>query len=304
MESLAVEVAENSVFTTIDGIPEYRVGPKDVLKITFWEGRQRKDYRVVVQFDGTITLAYIQDFQINSFTSNQIRQKIVEEVKEYIREPNVTVEILEYNARKASILGEVRDIQRMDTGPGLYPLKGKIRIVEFLSAHGGATGKADLTRVQVVRANGQTIYLNIYAAMFEGETRQNIVLDDGDMAFIPSHAVSRQRFYVLGEVKSPGLFELKGKVNVLEALMRAGSYTDRAALSSIVVIRGDLTNPDVLLVNVNKIIRKGDHSENIELRDGDIVFVSRNFIGDINYVLTQILPSLNTLFLVGQLSGS
>lgn len=302
IESLAVEVVENNVFTTVNGIPDYRVGSRDILTITFWEGRSKKEYRCVVQSDGTIDLAYLPNLNVGGLTPNQIRLLITDKIKEYIRDPSVTVEILEYNARKASLLGEVRDVQRMDTGPGLYPLKGKIRIVEFLSAHGGATQNADLSKVQVVRANGQTIYLNLFAAMFEADVRQNIVLDDGDMVFIPSHEVSSQRFYILGEVHKPGIYELLGQVNVLTALMMAGSYTDRAELSSIVIIRGDITKPEVIFSNVSDIIKKGNHSENFEIFDGDIIYVSRNFIGDINYVMSQILPSLNTLFLIDRLS--
>jgi polysaccharide export outer membrane protein len=211
------------------------------------------------------------------------------------------VDVLEYNAKKASILGQERDLQRSNTGPGQYPLNGKTYIVDFISLHGGPTDKADLAQVKVVRANGRTFYLNLYNAMFEGDIKQNIILDDGDVVYIPLLEISARKFYVLGEVKNPGIYELKDEVNILEAIVKAGGFTDRASFSSVAVIRGDLTRPEVAIVNIEKLIRSGDQSENIEIRDKDIIYVSRHFIGDINYVLGQIVPSLNTLFLIERL---
>jgi polysaccharide export outer membrane protein len=301
LHSLEVEVLENNTFTTVSGFPEYKVGPNDLLKISIWEGRTLKEYTVRVQVDGTISFAYTTDMYIKDLTPTQIRRKIIESSKEFYKRPNVNVDVLEYNAKKASILGQERDLQRSNTGPGQYPLNGKTYIVDFISLHGGPTDKADLAQVKVVRANGRTFYLNLYNAMFEGDIKQNIILDDGDVVYIPLLEISARKFYVLGEVKNPGIYELKDEVNILEAIVKAGGFTDRASFSSVAVIRGDLTRPEVAIVNIEKLIRSGDQSENIEIRDKDIIYVSRHFIGDINYVLGQIVPSLNTLFLIERL---
>lgn len=299
--SVAVEAVENTVYTTISGYPEYKVGPGDVLRISIWEGRKIKVYEVAVQVDGTISFAYTQNMEIADLSPNQIRQKILEQSKEYFRQPNVNIDVISYNAWKASVLGEIRDLQRTDTGPGQYPLTGKTYVVDFISRHGGPTPKADLAQVKLVRAKGFTFYLNLYKAMFEGDVKENVILDHGDVIFLPSLEVSPRKFFVLGEVNSPGVYELKDEVNILEALVIAGSFNDRAAISSIAVIRGELTKPEVVLIDLEALIKKGDQSENIEIRDGDIIFVPRHFIGNVNYVMSQLLPSLNTLFLLDRI---
>ncbi len=299
--SMAVEAVENIVYTTISGFPEYKVGPGDVLRISLWEGRNIKEYLVTVQIDGTISFAYTQNVEVADLSTTQIRAKLIEESKEYYRRPNINIDVLEYNACKASVLGEIRDLQRTDTGPGQYPLMGKTYIVDFISRHGGPKPSADLAQVKLVRAKGHTFYLNLYKAMFEGDVKENVILDHGDVIFLPSLEVSPRKFYVLGEVNSPGVYELKDEVNILEALIIGGSFTDRAAISSIAIIRGELTKPEVVLVNLEALIKNGDQSENVEIRDGDIIFVPRHFIGNVNYVMGQLLPSLNTLFLIDRI---
>ena len=300
VDSIGVEATENNVFTTISGYPEYKVGPLDMLRIALWEGRNLKEWDVRVHLDGTMSFGYLTKMDVQDMTPTQIRTLLFEEFSAYYRNPNVEVEVIQYNARKASILGQVRDIQREDTGPGQYPLTGKTHVVDYISKHGGPTENADLAQVKVVRANGRTFYLNIYDAMFEGDVKQNIVLEDGDVVYIPLLSVSARKFYVLGEVSNPGIFELTDNVNVLEAVMMAGGFTDRATLSSVVIIRGDLTKPEVALVNLEKLIHEGDQSENVEVRDRDIVYISRHFIGDVNYVMSQVLPSISTLILFGR----
>lgn len=300
-DSFKVEPPENLVYATILGTPEYKVGPSDVIKITVWEGRTPKEYIVIVQVDGSISFAYNPNMVVLNLTPTQIKNEVMEALSEYFKEPHVNIDIIEYNARKASILGQERDLQRTDTGPGQYPLTGKTRIVDFISKHGGPTNSADLAQVKVVRSKGQTYFLNLYKAMFEGDVTQNLILDDGDVIFIPSLEVSARKFYILGEVANPGVYELKDEVNILEAIMIAGSFTDRASLSRVAIIRGDLTRPEVLFSNIEAIIHKGDQSENVEIQNGDIIYVSRHVIGDINFVLSQVLPALNTLFLYDRL---
>jgi len=297
VDSLRVEAAENNTYTTVSGFPEYKVGPLDVLRIVIWEGRNAKEYIVKVNVDGSISFAFISKMMVQNLTPTQIANLLIDEFSEYYRKPNVEVSVVEYNARKASILGQERDLQRADTGPGQYPLMGKTYVVDFISKHGGPTDRADLAQVKVVRANGRTFFLNIYDAMFEGDATQNIILDDGDIVYIPLLSISARKFYVLGEVRNPGIFDLTTEINILEAIMMAGGFTDRATLASVAIIRGDLTKPEVAIVNLEKLIHDGDQSENVEVRDKDIVYVSRHFIGDVNYVMSQILPSLSTLLL-------
>ena len=72
----------------------------------------------------------------------------------------------------------------------------------------------------------------------------------------------------------------------------AGGYTENAVLRSIKVIRGGLKKKNVISVNLAKLVKRGDMSQNIMIHEGDIVYVPRRFIASVNYLFRQILPTL------------
>ncbi len=90
-------------------------------------------------------------------------------------------------------------------------------------------------------------------------------------------------YYVLGEVNSPGAFQLSGRETVLDALLAAGGLTDRAAADKIILDRP--TAPDacrmVLQVCYRDIVQLGDTATNYQITAGDRVYVpSRGFWDD------------------------
>jgi polysaccharide export outer membrane protein len=76
---------------------------------------------------------------------------------------------------------------------------------------------------------------------------------------------------VLGEVKTPGRYELKGRPTVLDALALAGPFSDFAARSRIVIIRNEEGKSKQIPFNYNKAVSGGN--ENVFLRPGDVIVV-------------------------------
>jgi len=88
------------------------------------------------------------------------------------------------------------------------------------------------------------------------------------------------RVYALGEVVKPGLYEMDLDPHLLDAIGIAGGYTELAAKKTVFVIRnGQKDKP--LVCNLLNFIEKADLSQNIELYDGDVVYLSNN--GKINW---------------------
>lgn len=85
------------------------------------------------------------------------------------------------------------------------------------------------------------------------------------------------RIYVLGEVNKPGLYEIGRQHNVLDALGAAGGYTKYAAKKNVFLLRkGATRSEDMVKVNVLSMLTKGDMTQNYELNDGDVLFLSSN----------------------------
>ena len=87
-----------------------------------------------------------------------------------------------------------------------------------------------------------------------------------------------QRIIVLGEVRSPGEYQLTGEMTLLAALVRAGSTTPLAGHEALVV-RGKKSGAgdeasEILHVNLND-LQSGNLALNVVLQDGDTINVPK-----------------------------
>jgi len=305
-EAIAImsQVTENSVFTEKRGIPEYKIGPGDVLSITFWDRAKSVPYSTAVRPDGKISYSYMDDITVAGRTSHEVDEILTNALKKYIRNPRIDVVVKEYRSKTALLFGQINrldtSISGIGTGPGKYPLMGKTRILDLIVMAGGPiTGEefanADLRRVEVVR-KGKSYTVNLYEAMFKGDMSQNIVMDNGDIVTVPELPTYGERVYVFGEVKTQGIYKLKDAHDLLAAVSKAGGTTRVAVDSDIKIIRGYEENRGksiILAANLNEILKRGDMAQNISLQNGDVVYVPRTPIGDINEFIANTVPLLD-----------
>jgi protein involved in polysaccharide export with SLBB domain len=145
--------------------------------------------------------------------------------------------------------------------------------------------------------SGKTYTINLYDIMQRGDNTQNIIIDDGDIVEIDDLPDFQERIYVLGEVTRQGVYDLKNARDLLGAIALAGSITRLAVEENTLIVRGyePGKKPLVMMADVKAILRKGDISQNIPLKDGDLVYVPRMRIGDINEWIENTVPLLELL---------
>ena len=83
------------------------------------------------------------------------------------------------------------------------------------------------------------------------------------------------RVFVLGEVKKPGMYTLSRSHRLLDAVGAAGGFTQYAAKKNVFLIR-EGREDRVEKLNFNDFLRKGDQSQNVELREGDCLYFTSN----------------------------
>lgn len=98
--------------------------------------------------------------------------------------------------------------------------------------------------------------------------------------------------YVLGEVKKPGVYQFNGRTTLLETVAEAGGYERSAARASTMVVRAFPDEPQVMRIDMEKVIDDGAITLNIPLEKGDVVVVPKTFITNLNDFLSDISPSL------------
>jgi polysaccharide export outer membrane protein len=93
-------------------------------------------------------------------------------------------------------------------------------------------------------------------------------------------------FIATGEAGRPGKYELRGDTTVSEAVAIAGGFTHEARHSQVLLFRkvtDDVVEARVL--NVKKMLSKGQLTEDAHLRPGDLVFVPQNTVSKVRRYL-------------------
>jgi polysaccharide biosynthesis/export protein len=294
------EVQENEVFTTAPGYPEYKIGPADVLEITLWKGPAANRELLSVRPDGKISFGYVEDLYIKGMTPSRLDDLLTHRLQEYVKNPRIDVLVKEFNSKSVTIMGAI-GIHGTGSGAGKYELTGKSTVLEMLSKAGGPTRDANLRDVRIRRKNNQSFSVDLYKAITQGDRNQDIVLDDGDLIFIPTISKESNRVYVFGEVENPGVYTFSGSsMRLFDAVSQAGGITVFAHPESTKIVRGDITQPEVVSPNLKGLIEKGDQAQNITLANGDLVYVPRSFVGDVNLFVKRIRPILDLVFAPAQ----
>jgi polysaccharide export outer membrane protein len=249
---------------------EYRVGAKDVLKITVW-GHDDLSRQVVVSADGSFQFPLIGDVAVAGLTPGEIEARLRDLLgKDYLVNPQVSVSVQEYRAQRVFVLGEVER-------PGTYVLTGQTSLLDVLSQAGGP-GKSAGRQVVVVRfpssespvtpgaAGSITLRANL-KRLLDGVAGENIALQNGDTVYIPKLT----SFFVLGEVVRQGAYAMEKETTTLEAVTLAGGFTDRAAPSGTKILRkrpdGSQESLDVDLTD--------PRAQDVQLAEGDTLLVPR-----------------------------
>ena len=220
---------------------DYVVGPQDVLKvIVFDEPQLSGSFRV--DTDGTFTYPFLGAIQATGQTLRAIEQRLTKMLADgYVKRPQVAIEVEEYRSRSIYVAGEVRT-------PGKYALSPQMTLIEALAQAGSTTATAS-SEVLILRraggtsadgapltpgAPGVTNTLRVSLTDLQtGQPSTNLVLQEGDTIFVGR----AERFFVTGQVRSPGAYTYERGMTVLQAISLAGGLTDRGSNRGIKIVR-------------------------------------------------------------------
>lgn len=150
-------------------------------------------------------------------------------------------------------------------------------------------GEADMSGKYTVEQDGTFTYPQIGRVKAGGQTLRALEADlkkqlsDGFLKN-PQVAVAietyrSQRILIMGEVRNPGEYQLNGDMNLLAALVRAGSTTPTASREATLVRAPKKGAPagtpsETVIIDLDK-LQAGDRSQNVVLMDGDTVNIPR-----------------------------
>ena len=220
----------------------YMIGTTDVLGIkVFGEDALSNNY--TVDSDGSITFPLLGRVQVAGKSTRQIEELITKLLDgDYIKRPQVSVEIAQFRSRSIFVIGEVRN-------PGRYQIQGPQTLLEVI-AHAGSTTPAASNTIIVQRYKegiaasvttpampGDAASIEVLRVSLEdlreGRLNANILLQDSDTIIVPP----ADRYYVSGYVKQPGSFVLRPGMTVRQAIAEAGGLSERGSTRGIKISR-------------------------------------------------------------------
>ncbi len=295
------EVKENQVFKEISGIPEYMIGPLDVLEITSRIGEKRSIETVTVNNRGRISYSFIDNLAVAGLTPSEVDDLLTKKLSNYIKNPRIDVLVKEFKSKSALLLGEFSFLRagagtQTRAESGRMYLKGRTTLMDLIAQAGGYTEDADIKVTRLIRG-GRTYIINLFDIIEKGDATQNFIIDDGDIIDMSELPEFGERVYVLGEVINQGVYSLRDAQDLVGAIALAGSITRLATEENTLIVREyePGKKPLVMMADLRAILRQGDLSQNIPLEDGDLVYVPRMLIGDINDWIANTTPLLDFL---------
>jgi polysaccharide export outer membrane protein len=159
-----------------------QLGPGDKIKIKVFEEEDLSGSFTISE-EGEINYPYAGRIDIGGMTCAQVERALTSKLQEgYLREPNISCAIDEYNSKRIYVLGEVKK-------PGSYPYKSNLTIIEAFAIAGGSTDRADTSATKLTRlVDGKEVQVRVpMQSIVEGRKR-NIQLLPGDVVYVPESA--------------------------------------------------------------------------------------------------------------------
>jgi polysaccharide export outer membrane protein len=198
--------------------------------------------------------------------TEQIRKRL--QAEQLLRDPQVTLNVIEYIAPEVAILGEV-------TVPGKYSLLTSKKLIDVLALAGGTTLLAgNEVRIIPISDPGAPKVVH-YSRGTNPEVIEGVYVHPGDTVQVKRAGI----VYVMGAVTRPGgyVMQEEGTLNILQAISLANGTTPVASTKNIYLLRNNPDGTSTFMTLSYKGITQGKHSD-MQLHATDVLFVPTNRI--------------------------
>ncbi len=159
----------------------YMVGVGDIIEISVWNHQELKS-TLSIRPDGFISYPVAGEIQAAGQTTAELADQIREKLLVYMKDPKVSVNVIECRSKKVLVLGEVKT-------PGLYTLENKMTAFEAIGLAGGYLKYAELRSILVIKRPysdcPKFILVNLHKALDHANTSENVLLEPKDIIYVP-----------------------------------------------------------------------------------------------------------------------
>lgn len=289
--------AENDAEELLADTDEYRIGTGDELKVDVFNLPELSSksmsisqfFGQVVDEKGEILFPIIKSIKVGGLTKKEAALAIEERLKEFVKNPDVTLEIVKFQSKFYYITGA-------SSNNGKYNITPTTTIMEALSRITPISTGGSMTIVNTIylKRGDKIVPLSLAEASKGLTDYSQTRLHNGDTFFVPP--ASAERVYIVGEIANPGAYQItKPDYTVLDLIAEAGGINPVTAdTSEIYLVRQYGGKFQYAALDYHKILG-GDSANDLRLQPGDRLVVSPTGLTSYNRIIEQLLPTFQML---------
>ena len=196
---------------------DYVVGPGDTFVVQLY-GKDNASHSLSVSREGMIQLPDIGPIALAGLKFSEAQGVIERTIAEQMIGVKCSVTMGALRTVRVFVLGEAAQ-------PGSYIVSSLSTMTNALFASGGIMPIGSLRNIQLKRQGEVVTTLDLYDLLLSGDTRDDARLLPGDVIFIPPVGTT---VAVSGEVRRPGIYEIKGEKSAGDLIRLAGGFLPTA----------------------------------------------------------------------------
>ena len=166
---------------------KYTLGPDDVVEISVMRHPEFTGTYPIDQ-EGKLQYKFVGDIHVTGMTKVQLEDKIREVISKFIIAPDVNVTITEYKSKVFYVIGDVG-------APGKYYMRSEnIPVRDAVVMAGLPTQAAAMRKCRIITPDeqgGKVKNVDIYALLYAGDLKKNLLLYPGDFLYVPSTVMAK-----------------------------------------------------------------------------------------------------------------
>jgi protein involved in polysaccharide export with SLBB domain len=208
----------------------YVLGPGDELQVSVY-GVQEFSASVPVSVEGRVTLQYVGEISVSGMSIEAATQKIKSAFARVYStvasgQSQVSVSLSRIRTIRVTLIGSRQ--------PGNYSISSLATVYNALFLGGGPAKNGSYRNIELLRNNKVYRTVDLYSFLVNGDQSDNVGLKDNDVIRIPAY---NQRVTIEGEVKRPGIFEMKNGESFADLLRFASGFNEFAYTASVNVLQ-------------------------------------------------------------------
>lgn len=210
----------------------YILGPDDEIIVSVY-GYSEKIYNLKVNEQGEIYIPNVGPILVSGLSIEQAGEKIKSRLATSIYrainsgKTKVQISLGKIKSIRVTVIGQAKK-------PGTFTVSSLTTLYNILYLCGGPTSLGSYRQIEIIRRNKEKRTADLYDFLVDGNQKDNIILQEGDVIRIPYY---KNRVTISGNIKREGKYEMLDSETFNHLLKYSGGFTDNAYRGAVTVIR-------------------------------------------------------------------